>query len=271
MCNFKSAIAVKDASEAIGFRLVWSPFSESHEDLVRIFCLKDTRDNLARVEFSPSDLSTAHRVETYSLVIDEARTPEWLTPEGEAEIVRRLRNYISTIIIDGEVDLLVGGQFILSPDAKINTVGEACVINAMLGDSQVGEMLGNAQVGEMWGDAQIGNMWDTSQVGRMRGNSKIGAMLGTSQIGAMWDTSKVGRMRGDSKIGAMWNTSKVGAMWDTSQIGEMLGTSQVGEMWETSQIGTMLDTSKIGAMRDSAKVGTMRGDSKVENDWRMWP
>ena len=59
MCQYKSAIAVKDNREKSGFRLLWSPFTESHEELVRIFKLRDVRDHLARVEFSPPDLKTA--------------------------------------------------------------------------------------------------------------------------------------------------------------------------------------------------------------------
>ncbi len=221
MCKFKSSIAVKDASEAIGFRLLWSPFTESHEDLVRIFRLKDTRDNLARVEFFPPDLSTADQVETYALAIDEARTPEWLTNEGKDEIARRLKNYIATIIIEGEVDLLVGGQFILAPGARVKTAGEGCVINAMLGDAQIGAM---------------------------RGNSQIGAMLDTSKIDTIWGNSQISDMRGNSKVGDIWGNSQIVEIRDNSQIGSMLGNSKVCEMWGNSQVGTIRDNSQIGAM-----------------------
>ena len=182
MCQYKSAIAVKDNREKSGFRLLWSPFTESHEELVRIFKLRDVRDHLARVEFSPPDLKTAHQVKTYKLKIDEARTPEWLTDERQAVIVEKLSTYVESIIIDGDADLLIGGQFILAPGARVAVLGQASVVTVMLGTSQVGTMRETSQVG---------TMWETSQVGTMRGPSQVGTMWETSQVGNKSTTVKI--------------------------------------------------------------------------------
>ncbi len=58
MCEFKSAIVIKDAKNKGGYRLLMSPWTESHSELETIFKLKDgSRLNWAKVEFTPTDLS----------------------------------------------------------------------------------------------------------------------------------------------------------------------------------------------------------------------
>ena len=88
MCEFKSAIVVKDEQEKSGFRLLMSPFTESHSELEQLFNLKDgARLNYAKVEFSPKDFSTAHQLETYKLEIDEDRTPDWFDKEIKDRVI----------------------------------------------------------------------------------------------------------------------------------------------------------------------------------------
>ena len=157
MCNFKSAIVVRDESAKGGFRLLLSPWTESHYELCHIFKLNDTaaaRLYFARVEFSPPDLSTADKLDTYKFKIDEERTPEWFDSEIKEKVTERLSDYIKSIIVTGDVSLLIGGQFIVAGKAKIEAV-KACVITAMLE---------SANVGTMWGSANVGTMWESAKV-----------------------------------------------------------------------------------------------------------
>ncbi len=50
-----------------------SQWTEHHHELEIIFNLRDVRDNLAKVEFSPKDMAEAFKVETYKLKIDEQK------------------------------------------------------------------------------------------------------------------------------------------------------------------------------------------------------
>ena len=91
MCQFKSAIVIKDKQEKYGFRLLMSPVTESHSDLEQLLNLKDgARLNYAKIEFTPKDFSTAHRVETYKLYIDEARTPDWFNDEIKTKVIEKM-------------------------------------------------------------------------------------------------------------------------------------------------------------------------------------
>jgi hypothetical protein len=133
MCQFKSAIVLKDESVKGGFRLLMSPWTESHSELCTIFKLKDgARLNFARVEFSPPSMDTAYLPETYKLKIDEERTPEWFSDEIKENVAAKMRDYIKSIIVAGDVELLVGGQFIIAPTAKIECA-HSMVISAMCG------------------------------------------------------------------------------------------------------------------------------------------
>ena len=143
MCNFKSAIVIKDESVKGGFRLLMSPWTESHSDLCKIFKLNDSAKAklyFASVEFSPPSMDTAHQVETYKLKIDESRTPDWFTDEIKDDVTLKLTSYIKSIIVDSEMELLIGGQFIIAPGAKVECA-HGMVINAICGGT-VSEICG---------------------------------------------------------------------------------------------------------------------------------
>ena len=133
MCNFKSGIVVKDEKVKGGFRLLMSPWTESHSELEIIYKLRDgARVNYAKVEFTPADMSEAYKPETYKLRIDEDRTPDWFSDEIRELVTEKMRAYIASIIVSGDVELLIGGQFIVAPKAKIQCA-KAMVINAVCG------------------------------------------------------------------------------------------------------------------------------------------
>jgi hypothetical protein len=151
MCNFKSAIVLRDESVKGGFKLLLSPWTESHSELCIIHKLNDTAKAklyFARVEFSPPSMDKAHLVETYKLKIDEERTPEWFDDEMKEKVTDRLRACIKSMIVDGNVQLLIGGQFIIAPGATVECA-HSMVINAICGGT-VSEIWGGT-VSEIWG------------------------------------------------------------------------------------------------------------------------
>jgi hypothetical protein len=151
MCNFKSAIVVRDEAEKGGFRLLLSPWTESRSELCTIFKLNDTATAklyFARVEFSPPSLETAHHVETYKLKIDEERTPDWFDDEIKERVTAKMADYIKSIIVTGDVALLIGGQFIVAPGAKVECA-KAMVISAICGGT-VSEIR-SGTVSAIWG------------------------------------------------------------------------------------------------------------------------
>ena len=199
MCQFKSAIVLKEPRNKGGFQLLMSPWTERHSDLIQMYNLKDDgRLKFARIEFCPPSLKTAHLVETYKLRIDEERCPDWFDEEMKSAVGEKMTAYIKSIIVSGDVNLLIGGQFIIAPNVKVQST-KACIINAMI-DSNVGEMWESSNVGEMWGSSNVGVMRESSNVGVMRESSNVGVMRGSSNVGEMWESSNVGVMWGSSKV-----------------------------------------------------------------------
>jgi hypothetical protein len=124
---------LRDEREKGGYRLLLSPWTELHEEIETIFKLREGKSlKFAKVEFSPDDMAEAYLVEKYKLAIDEDRTPEWFDDEIRERVTQEMRDYIKSIIVSGDVDLLVGGQFIIAPGAKISSC-HSMVLNAICG------------------------------------------------------------------------------------------------------------------------------------------
>jgi hypothetical protein len=133
MCQFKSAIVLHDEREKGGFKLLMSPWTESHSELITIHKLRDDgKLRFARVEFSPPSMDTAHVLDGYKLRIDEERTPEWFGDEMKERVAAKMRAYVKSIIVEGDVALLIGGQFIIAPGARVEAA-HSMVINAICG------------------------------------------------------------------------------------------------------------------------------------------
>jgi len=221
MCEFKSAIVTRNGD------VLANPWTDSHEDLIRLFKLRDNREgSFARVEFTPDEQAELDQPEKYKLTIDEGRCPDWFDEDMKAKVSDKMRGWIKAMVVSDVVDLLCGGVYVLSKGARVSLVKNCRLV----------VMLGNSTVGEMWESSKVGEMWGSSTVGTMRESSKVGEMWGSSTVGEMWESSKVGEM---------WGSSKVGTMWESSKVGEMLGSSKVGTMWESSKVGTMRESSKV--------------------------
>ena len=158
MCQYKSAIVLRDEKCKGGFQLLFSPWTESHDELCIIHKLlvNDKKLQLAKVEFSPASMDKAHLIDEYKLTIDEERTPDWFDKEMQEKVTNRLRNYIKSIIVDGDVELLIGGQFVIAPSAKIQCARSMVIsaiwggtVNAIWGGT-VNEICGGT-VNEIWG------------------------------------------------------------------------------------------------------------------------
>jgi len=161
MCNFKSGVCVRDEREKFGIKIYMSPWTESHEELIRLFKLRDTGENLARFEFSPRDYEKAHVVEdNYVLKIDQGREPSWWQSVVPA-VTEKMEAYIKSIVVGGDVDLLCGGQFIVAPGAKISCLN-FCAIASISGGT-----ISNIRGGTI-SDIRGGTISDISK------NAKIG-------------------------------------------------------------------------------------------------
>ncbi len=173
MCQFKSAIVLREPRNKGGFQLLMSPWTESHSELIQIHNLRDDgRLRFARVEFTPDSMATADKPETYKLLIDEEREPDWFDAEMKEAVADKMRDYIKSIIVTGDVALLIGGQFIVAGGAKIHSV-KTCVINAMMGSAKVGSIYDSAKVGSIYGSAKVDYIYGSAKVGSISDSAKI--------------------------------------------------------------------------------------------------
>ena len=219
MCNFLSALVLPSGD------LVWSPLTDSHEDLIDHAELKDNNKNFVRLEFSPkADYADPS---TYVFKVDTPSPPRWFTAAACERAKQQLKDIVTRMIILNDRKVLLGGCWILK-SVKIQRVFSARIL-------------------------------------AMYGSSHVNAMYGSSHVGEMCDSSKVNAMRDSSHVDAMYGSSNVGEMCDSSNVGEMCDSSHVDVMYRSSEVNAMRDSSKVNAMRDSSHVDAMRDSSKVLN------
>ena len=158
MCSFKSALVLRDETRKGGIELFFSPWTESHHELALMRGLKDldTRLDVAKVEYSPPSPDKAAEVDEYVFKLDQERSPDWWTDEIKADVIERLKTYIRSIIITKDVALLIGGQFIITGKARVETA-KTCMIYALCGSAKIGSVCDSAKIGSVYGSAKIGS------------------------------------------------------------------------------------------------------------------
>jgi len=193
MCKFFSCVVTRQAD------ILWHEATDSHEDLVMHFRLNDTKPgNFVRVEFTPDCSTDMGDITKYILHVDEYSTPEWFDAMRDS-ITERIVAIVKPKIITDECKLLLGGVWILTQTANIQSLKNGRVI-VMSGSSRVDKMYGSSRVGVMYDSSRVGVMYDSSQVDKMYGFSQVGVMFGSSRVGVMYGSSQVDRMYDSSQI-----------------------------------------------------------------------
>ena len=123
MCKFKSGIVLRTG------KLLHSNYTDSHEHLISLFKIKDHREgNICRVEFYPEDPKDLDKPEKYALHIDESRTPDWFDEEAQEKTTREMRQIIQGMIVNGTVNILLSGAYILTDGANVGYTDHARLI-----------------------------------------------------------------------------------------------------------------------------------------------
>ena len=236
MCNFKSGIIVHDETKKGGFTLLMSPWTESHSDLIIIHKLKDPTDTcrrlpFARVEFSPPSMDTAHLLDGYKLKIDEERTPDWFTTEMQELAAEKMRNYIKSIIVEGDAQLLIGGQFIVAPGAKIESA-KACVINALLGS-----------VNKVWGS--------------------VNEVFQGGSVNAVFQGGSVNKVCQGGSVNAVCQGGSVNKVCQGGSVNEVFQGGSVNEVW-----GSVNEVCQGGSVNEVCQGGSVKFDANKPKEQR---
>jgi hypothetical protein len=108
MCQFKSAVVTRTGE------VYHSPYTSSHEDIIKNFKLKgDDKaiQNFVRIEFVPFE-KEFEEIEKYQLIIDEQNTPEWFI-EIQDEIIKKMKKIIKAMLIKEKKSIVLGGEWIV--------------------------------------------------------------------------------------------------------------------------------------------------------------
>ena len=172
MCDFWSAIVTKDGR-------ILTHYSDSHETIKKEMNINDKKP-IEIMEFIPLQIVPKIKFgyekevnkDNWTITFEREKY-DWFDEKLENKVWKQAKKDISErLIYHQEIEELTNKRGMIVKDSKINKVSN-CILNMMLGSSQVGQMRDSSQVGEMLGSSQVGEMWDSSQVGEMWGSSTI--------------------------------------------------------------------------------------------------
>ena len=149
MCNFLSGIVMRNGD------LLWNPYTDSHEDLIALNNLRDTREGaFVRVEFSPPSTEDLAKPATYKLKVDQDTRPAWFTPARLDKAADKMRSIVKRMIVDRPVVGLCGGSYILAAGANVSWV-KAVRIIAVCDSARIGRVFDSARIESVCGSARI--------------------------------------------------------------------------------------------------------------------
>jgi len=226
MCRAFSALVLRNGE------LIFKPeYTHSHEDLIDDCEVPDDgKGRFVRVEYAPKNGDYTD-ITQYTLSVDQWDVPEWFA-DHRKRITAQLRKAVKKmLILDGRRKALLGGCWIVGPNANIKRAVNCFCITYQL--SRI-VALGSSRV-EARGSSSVESLGSSSVVARessrvvARGSSSVVAR-GSSSVVA-WELSSVEaresssvEARDSSRIEA-WDSSRVEA-WDSSRV-ESLGSSSV--------------------------------------------
>ena len=128
MCQFKSAIVLREPRNKGGCELIHSFATDSHTDLIEAHKLRDDgKLRFARVEFVPGSDDWTD-LAGYTLRIDEERTPEWLDDKMKEAVADKLRAIVKTMIVPDGCEFLLGGAWIVKKGQAVHVGPNTLVV-----------------------------------------------------------------------------------------------------------------------------------------------
>jgi hypothetical protein len=128
MCQFKSAIVLREPRDKSGFALIHSFATDSHSELIAAHKLRDDgKLRFARVEFVPQTDDWTD-LKKYKLKIDEERTPDWFDKDMQEAVAEKMLGIVQSMIVPKEADYLLGGSWIIPQDREVHVGPNTLVV-----------------------------------------------------------------------------------------------------------------------------------------------
>ena len=252
MCRFFSAIITRT-----GECYSLPELDDSHTSIERQFDLYEgcgyVPDNYAKIEFRPRAkeheyvvevggnrrtvrlyCDMLHKLDEYFLNLEDPGLPDWFlkSPEMQAKAEDYCRYRLSKMIINNDRDSLVGGAYIIGPQACVHRVIGAriiammpgarltsvnrCVVDKMLSHSKISYALNGTTIQGCYGEVE-----------ELQDHSKIQHLHDCGVVVTAFDDSVIEYAAGSSRVNYLIGRAKILNCNVFARIGTMMGCSSV--------------------------------------------
>jgi hypothetical protein len=187
MCQFFSAVVTRSNGE-----LYWSPWTDSHEEIIAIHRLKDgATAPICRVELTPKD-SDFEKIDEYIFKLDETAAPAWFDDEMRNKTIERMKQILRGMVIKDNRAILTGGAFIVCGTAKVGRVITGAVIKSVGGSATIDYVRDSAKIDSVYDSAKIDNVYGSAKIDNVYGSAKIDSVYGLAKIDNVYGSAKIG-------------------------------------------------------------------------------
>ena len=226
MCQFLSAIVTRKGD------IFQSPWTDSHEDLIKIFNLKEGRSgqNFVRVEFKPPR-DDKYRpkffdFKNYKLYVDERETPAWFDDATFDKTQKRLNQTLKSMLVTDKRDLLIGGAYIIGKGADVKKIKQSRIL--VIGDNaKVSEILDNTEVGYILGRAKVEHVKRNVKIGQIGERAQVKYLSAFTRVEHISNDVKVVDIGGNVHIGCISNRVQVSCLSQYARVGQINGPVKI--------------------------------------------
>ena len=259
MSDFKSAIVTRQG-EILEH---WN--TDSHEDLVNLFNLRDRKDFFVRVEFRPEDSRDLIDIDKYILRVDEESIPAWFEEYREAT-QKRLTEIVSRIIRKDYVSaILVEGAYILSGKSKIGkNLGRIISLNGgivnLVGNGGSVNLVGNGGI--------VDEVWNGGSVNLVGNGGSVNLVGNGGSVNLVWDGGSVNEVRNGGSVDEVGNGGSVNVVCNGGSVNLVGNGGIVDEVWNGGIVNLVGNGGSVNLVWDGGIVNEVWNGGIIKNDCR---
>jgi len=255
MCKFFRCLITKD-------RVYWNRNTDSHEDIITMYRLKDNEVDLVRVELLPidGDVFNLNR-ENWKLEIDQDILPVWFEKSlYEDEVFKAFSRCVENAFLIGKERRVINSGRWFIKDSKISYICGNAKVEIIDGNSEVLMIGDDVRVNTIKGNTEIEEIQGDVFIHNIQGSSIVNSISGYVFVGSIKENTKVNFINGNARIGDICENAEIVSISHNAYIHRIYGNVIIHTINGYVRVKFVERDVKIDSVSGNACVGIIGED-----------